>query len=338
MGARRLLPPLAATGLALALSLVPGAGREVLALTTAIDDAYGVDEDSPLVVGAAEGVLANDSSDEGDLCVTGTVAGDFEGSLDGVREDGSFTYTPPADFNGTTSFGYSVALLVDGVCGEDIAGNATVTITVNPVNDPPVAQSDTLQALRDQPLNVAAPGVLGNDFDVDGDSLSAVKVSNPAHGTVTLAADGAFVYIPATGYAGPDAFSYRASDGTLTSQVRAVSITVTALPTAQPTVAPTPTPTPAPTPTAEPTPSASAEGSASPDPFASASAGPSAGPSASPLASLGPEEPAAGEGGLPIPVIGVGLLLLALLAFGGAVVLPKWLERRNAAEDWPSPE
>lgn len=128
---------------------------------------------------------------------------------------------------------------------------------------------------------------------------------------------------------GADAFSYRASDGTATSPVRAVSITVTAVPTAAPTAAPTPTPTAAPTPTTEPSPTPSAEVSASPDVLASASAAPSAEASPTPGASLVPGA-AASDGGLSIPVLVVGLLLLSLLAFGGAVFLPKWLERQRA--------
>ena len=57
---------------------------------------------------------------------------------------------------------------------------ATVTITVNPVNDAPVAANDSLQHQRGHALTVAAPGVLGNDSDVDGNPLTAVLVTGPA--------------------------------------------------------------------------------------------------------------------------------------------------------------
>src|SRR5262249_55247264 len=60
---------------------------------------------------------------------------------------------------------------------------------------------------------VAAPGVLGNDSDVDGDALRAALVSGPAHGALTLNADGSFTYTPAAGFRGTDSFTYRASDG-----------------------------------------------------------------------------------------------------------------------------
>ena len=69
--------------------------------------------------------------------------------------------------------------------------------------------------------------MLGNDSDVEGSALSAVVGSNVAHGTLVLNPDGSFVYTPAAGYSGGDSFSYRASDGTLTSNLATVSITVT---------------------------------------------------------------------------------------------------------------
>jgi hypothetical protein len=203
-----------------------------------------------------------------------------------------------------------------------------VTITVNPVNDAPKAVKDSFQALADRTLNVAARGVLGNDSDIDGDALTAEKVANPTHGMVVLASDGSFSYTPTAGYRGPDAFSYRAYDGSLTSATRIVTLTVTAVPTAPPpTVAPPPTTAP----TVEPTPTATPEASPSTDPTAS----PSDAATPSPSASLEPgatsePEPSAGAGGLSLPVLVVGLLLLSLLAFGAAIYLPKLLDRQRA--------
>ena len=64
-------------------------------------------------------------------------------------------------------------------------------------------------------LTVPAPGVLGNDSDPDGDPLTAVLVTGPSHGSLTLNANGSFSYTPAADFAGSDSFTYRASDGTL---------------------------------------------------------------------------------------------------------------------------
>ena len=317
----------AAAALAFGLAFAPAAARDVRALATATDDAFSLDEDATLVVDAP-GLLVNDTDDLGAaICVVGLDDSDLIGTVETWGGDGSFTYTPDADWNGVTSFTYGVRA-GDGACIGEAEDQATVTLTVNPANDAPTAKADSFQALRDRTLNVAGPGVLLNDRDADGDSLVAVKESNPAHGVVNLAPDGAFSYTPNEGYIGPDGFSYRASDGTATSPARVVSITVAALPTPIPTIAPTPTPTAEPTPTEAPSPTPSAASSASPEPFASASAGPSAGPSASPAASIAPA-PVAQEEGLSIPVLVVGLLLLSLLAFGGAFLLPKWLEARR---------
>src|SRR4029450_4493428 len=94
---------------------------------------------------------------------------------------------------------------------------ATAAITVTAVNDAPVAAGDAFSTAEDTVLTVPAPGVLGNDADPDGDPLTAVLVSGPGHGSLTLNANGSFSYTPAADFAGSDSFSYRASDGTLTS-------------------------------------------------------------------------------------------------------------------------
>ena len=94
--------------------------------------------------------------------------------------------------------------------------NTTVTTVPNRA---PTAAGDTYSTAEDTTLTVAAPGVLGNDSDPDGDPLSAVLVSEPSHGTLTLNANGSFTYTPAANHNGTDAFTYRASDGTATSSL-----------------------------------------------------------------------------------------------------------------------
>ena len=81
-------------------------------------------------------------------------------------------------------------------------------------------------AVEDTPLTVAAPGVLGNDTDVDGNPLTAAVVTVPTHGTLTLNADGSFTYTPALNYNGSDSFTYKANDGTADSNTATVTITV----------------------------------------------------------------------------------------------------------------
>ena len=104
-----------------------------------------------------------------------------------------------------------------------------MTLTVSAVNDAPAAAADAYSTAEDTARTVAAPGVLGNDSDPDGNPLTAVLGSGPSHGTLTLNANGAFTYTPAANYSGSDSFTYRASDGTLTSNLATVTLTVTAV-------------------------------------------------------------------------------------------------------------
>ena len=180
--------------------------------------AYPTDEDTPLSVDAP-GVLGNDTDPDGDTLSAILVTDAAHGTL-ALAADGSFTYTPDADFNGTDSFTYTAS------DGDLTSGPATVTITVGAVNDAPAAADDSAETDEDTPLSVDAPGVLGNDTDPDGDTLSATLVTDAAHGTLALAADGSFTYTPDADFNGTDSFTYTASDGELTSGPATVTITV----------------------------------------------------------------------------------------------------------------
>src|SRR5207244_838130 len=113
--------------------------------------------------------------------------------------------------------------------GSATSNVAVVSITVTAVNDAPVAVNDSYTTAEDSTLTVSAPGVLTNDTDVDGDSLHAILVSGPSHGTLALNSDGSFSYTPAANYNGPDSFTSHYRAGSATSNVAVVSITVTAV-------------------------------------------------------------------------------------------------------------
>ncbi len=83
---------------------------------------------------------------------------------------------------------------------------------------------------EDTILNIEAPGVLNNDTDADGDTLTAMLVVGPTNGTLVLNADGSFTYTPSPNFFGTDAFTYKASDGTSDSNVATVTITVVDMP------------------------------------------------------------------------------------------------------------
>ena len=189
---------------------------------TANDDGYSAVEDTPLVVLAADGVLSNDSTD---AIVAVLVNGPSEGTLDGgLASDGSFTYDPNADFSGTDTFTYKA----NNGAGGPNSNVATVTITVGAVNDAPVAVGNAYNAIEGETLTVAAPGVLSNDSDPDGDALTAVLDTNVANGTLTFNADGSFSYAPSGAAGTSDSFTYYANDGVLDSNVVTVYLTVVA--------------------------------------------------------------------------------------------------------------
>jgi len=183
----------------------------------AVADTYTTDEDVELVVAAAEGVLTNDT-DDGPL--TAVLETDVANGTLLLAADGSFTYLPDADFYGEDSFTYKA------YDGELYSDAATVTITVNPVNDAPVSVADAYSTDQDAELAVVAPGVLTNDIDIDEDELTAVLETDVANGTLVLAADGSFTYMPDADFFGEDNFTYKAYDSELYSEVATVTITV----------------------------------------------------------------------------------------------------------------
>lgn len=187
----------------------------------AADDAYGIDEDAILIVDAAMGVLANDDLAAGRNPVANTAGLPEHGELS-FNTDGSFVYTPEADFNGTDSFNYTVR---DGVLEPT---TATVTITVDPVEemDPnvaPVAQNATYDTQPDVAVNGLVTAV-----DADGDPLTFAIVDAPQNGSLTAfdAGSGSFTYTPNAAFEGNDSFTFRANDGTANSNVGTVSLSV----------------------------------------------------------------------------------------------------------------
>lgn len=168
----------------------------------AVNDNFSGNEDTQI----AGNVLANDTDIDTahNLLTASLVAGPAHGALV-LNADGSFTYTPAANFNGPDSFTYKAN---DGALD---SGIATVNLTINPVNDPPVAVDDT------QVVNMghsAIVNVLANDSDVDGNALTVTAiVSGPAHGTAVINADNTITYQNDGSNNLSDALTYQISDG-----------------------------------------------------------------------------------------------------------------------------
>jgi hypothetical protein len=129
------------------------------------------------------------------------------------------------DFETTPTFNL-VVRVTDSVTPA-LSSSANVAIRLTNVNEAPAVTGDAYFAASDTPLVVnAAAGVLINDKDPEGTALTATLVTAPAHGTVTLAADGSFTYEPAAGYTGPDQFTYKATDTSGLSTQGTVTFTI----------------------------------------------------------------------------------------------------------------
>ena len=185
----------------------------------AVVDAYTTNEDESLVVPQSIGVLVNDTDEDGDTLTAVLVSHVSHGTMM-LEPDGSFAYASWENFYGTDSFTYQV------FDGTDYSESATVTITVTPVNDAPVAVGESYSTDEDTELFIAAPGLLANDTDVDSSILQIVLCSLPVHGVLSLATDGSFYYAPELNYFGADSFTYKASDGALESNTVTVTLTV----------------------------------------------------------------------------------------------------------------
>ena len=189
-------------------------------------ETYSVEEDGTLNIDVVNGVLANDPGATAATLVTAPAFGTLN-----LVSDGSFDFTPPADFSGLVSFTYEAS---DGTN----VTTSTATITVTAVNDAPSAVAESYNATEDEVLTVvASDGVLSNASDPEGDPLTAVIRQSAANGVVLLQGDGSFTYTPNSDFVGTDSFSFAASDGALTSAEVTISINVAGVNDAPDTVA-----------------------------------------------------------------------------------------------------
>ncbi|QDG53115.1 tandem-95 repeat protein [Persicimonas caeni] len=170
------------------------------------------DEDTPLVL------TLSGTDPDGDTLSYSLITLPKDGTLTGLdTATGDVTYVPDADFNGSDSFTFKVT------DGAGASGSATVSLTVNAVNDAPVATDDADTTVEDTAVTV---DVLANDSDVEGDTLSVAIDTQPSHGSVTVNGDETITYTPDADYVGADSFTYTVSDATL-SDTATVAIDVT---------------------------------------------------------------------------------------------------------------
>ncbi len=176
----------------------------------AVDDPLATDED----IAGTLNVLSNDTDPDGDTLFISVVGSPSNGGI--TNNGNNLLYTPNLNFNGVDVFTYTVS---DG----SLTDTALITVTVNPVNDPPTAIDDAQLTAEDTSEQVF---VLVNDSDIDGDLLTVVSVSDPPNGTATT--NGSSVtYVPDTNFDGEDIFTYTISDGALFDTA---TITITIIP------------------------------------------------------------------------------------------------------------
>ena len=153
-------------------------------------------------------------------------------TITGAGTSRTLSFTPAANANGTVTI--TVTAQDDGGTangGGATSGTLSFTIMIASVNDPPVANDDAYSVQQNSTLALnSALGMLSNDTDLDGDALTAILVSEPIYGTLTLNIDGSFTYTPTSGFDGTDSFTYKTNDGILDSNTATVTITITVLP------------------------------------------------------------------------------------------------------------
>jgi VCBS repeat-containing protein len=199
----------------------------------AANDSYAATEDTVLTV-AAPGVLTNDSDPDHNTLTASLVGSPAHGTVS-LASDGSFTYTPSADFNGGDTFTYKAN---DGKADSNVA---TVTITVAAVNDPPVAGNDASTTNEDTAVTI---NVVANDSAGPNESsqvLTIAAASAPAHGTASVNGN-TITYTPAANYNGSDGFTYTVCDngttnGAADSKCATASVSVTIAPVNDPPAA-----------------------------------------------------------------------------------------------------
>ncbi|MCA9212096.1 MAG: tandem-95 repeat protein [Planctomycetales bacterium] len=184
------------------------------------DDNLVITEDTPLVVTALDGVLANDIDAEGDALTVRILEAPSHGVI-ATDEDGTLVFEPELDYFGPDLFTYSVS------DAHDTSSAATVLLQIEAVNDSPQANADVYFVAGGETLDVdVSRGLLANDFDVDSQDLSVTLSRAAANGSVSINADGSSTYVPNAEFTGQDSFGYRTSDGNSSSTDIEVAIYV----------------------------------------------------------------------------------------------------------------
>ena len=182
-----------------------------------------VDENA--TVGQSVGILANATDADGiNNVISYSLLDDDGGRFAIDATSGAVTVGGAIDFE---TGGPTRSISVRAQSADGSFSDRTFSIAVNDVSETPVAVADDFTVVAGDTLVQAAPGVLANDSDGDGDPLTAILLSPTSNGVLSLDPNGAFIYQPNSGFVGTDVFRYQVSDGSLLSSVAEVRIDVT---------------------------------------------------------------------------------------------------------------
>ncbi len=171
----------------------------------AAPDSYIVVKNMPLLITPA-GVLSNDSDPSSLPISVVSYTQPTHGAVY-LISDGAFAYAPNSNYLGHDSFTYTIS---DGTL------TSTSTVSLNVIATAPLQAKNDSYSVNESTVLTSTAGVLINDISPTGHALSVIGHTDPLHGTLSINANGSFVYTPNAGYFGPDAFAYTAYDGTLT--------------------------------------------------------------------------------------------------------------------------
>jgi len=186
---------------------------------TILEDAVVSEIDIDADTAGVQAVKSNDIDADNDSLTILAINDDASHGIASIQ-NGKVFYVPDTNYTGEDSFTYKIS---DGNGGLDVA---KVDITITAVNDAPTLVKDKGEVEINTTDNVL--DVLDNDSDLDGDSISIESVTDPLHGSATVSGDSLGVtYTPDTDYTGTDSFTYKVTDGSVTSTAT-VNITVSA--------------------------------------------------------------------------------------------------------------
>ena len=185
------------------IDVLPPANRNPVG----IDDRFAALAGTSLSI-ASPGFLANDIDPDGEILTATAILDNVNHGFLAAFGNGSFTYTPDADFTGIDTFFYRMR-----DASNNFSDSVMVAIEIFEGNRAPVGVDDQYTAVINTTLTIAAPGFLANDIDLDGEALTATAIlDNVNHGTLAAFGNGSFTYIPDADFTGIDTFVYRMRD------------------------------------------------------------------------------------------------------------------------------